>query len=925
MQSCTEDWAENELTLDGKISTTISVTVPQLPDAHPQTRAMAMKPEMTNLYLAVFDENGYLLEYVKADNTTEMARENEVEYTFDVRLTPTDFRTIVHFIGNAPETVSFGTETETIGRLFTENGDHAYWERVVFPNGIKKDANGYLSDEVTDILTDIRLVRNFAWIKLTSNASNFVIDSYCVMNTRTKGSVAPYNTNSSEFVDFVHQQTYDSLISKSYNGFIPADAELNKDTLDESTWFKANGDTANYAYYVYEREKPTADPTFILVKGTYTNEVDSAIQNRYYKVDLRQANGDYFPIIRNFRYNITITTVKHEGHETALEAVAGAGSGDVSTAIETEDYTNISNNVARIFVSYTDTTLVNQMNDLKLRYKFMVFETEDADGNVVSSQQVLNDSVTIKTDVSGTVISSYTRANDDAADGWREITISTTPLETQRKSQDIIIKGHVTIGTGDAAKTYELQRKVTINLRPRYDMQLVCDPTEIKKNLGEPFDLIIKVPGGLGSALFPLEFQLEAKNQSMTPNMGDDLPVVTGKSIIADNSTKTTIGFIKNLEWDDYNALTNVGGYKSVVCHFKSNKAISATRIYAQNKYFNQASCNLGNYDAKTFSNLTFNPAKLPTSLEQSINFTFTMSKLPTQGYVKVGLSNLAPAEDETRLINVGVEDGIAYYNFNPEQTTETLKLINTATGVEAKVTLSAHQFEDAEKSMSYDPNEFRNLTFNPGVIFNSVNQNVAFSFNMTAMPSGDVTVVLTYLEPASTETRLTLVKDEGNVKYYTFKPTALNNTLQLQNTASGVTAKVQLSATNFPNAEKTMQIRNGYIIPAGNINVGNNQNISESNYWPTEFTLYTQNPGKKENPTGYITSFTATRNGSNGSDIELSTEQYQAIMNNGENIYVRFRTGSWISGYTYYVAEVPIETVMKQVYTIGQDKFKKQ
>lgn len=703
MQSCTEDLAENELTLDGKISTTISVTVPQLPDAHPQTRAMAMKPEMTNLYLAVFDENGYLLEYVKADNTTVMARKNETEYLFNVSLTPTDFCTIVHFIGNAPETVSFGTETETIGRLFTENGYEAYWERVVFPNGIKKGTDGKLSSEVTGILADIRLVRNFAWIKLTSNASNFVIDSYCVMNTRTKGSVAPYNTNSSEFADFVNRQTYD-LISKSYNGFIPADAELNKAIPNESLWFKANGvDSENYAYYVYEREKPTADPTFILVKGTYTPEGGSAIPNRYYKVDLRKANGDYFPIIRNFRYNLTITTVKHEGHETAQEAVAGAGSGDVSTAIETEDYTNISNNVARIFVSYTDTTLVNQMSDLKLRYKFMVFETEDAGGNVVTPQQILNGdaNVTIDTDIPGTVISSLSRAGADATDGWREITISTTELETQRKSQDIIIKGHVTIGTGDAAKTYELQRKVTINLRQRYDMQLVCDPEEIQKKVGEPFDVIIKVPGGLGSALFPLEFQLEAKNQSMTPNMGDDLPVVTGKSIIAGNSTKTTIGFIKNLEWDDYNALTNVGGYKSVVCHFKSNKAISATDIYAQNKYFNQASCNLGNYDAKTFSNLTFDPAKLPTSLEQSINFTFTMSKLPTQGYVRVGLSNLAPAEDETRLINVGVEDGIAYYNFNPEQTTETLKLINTATGVEAKVTLSAHQFEDASASLS--------------------------------------------------------------------------------------------------------------------------------------------------------------------------------------------------------------------------------
>ena len=810
MLSCTERWEDN-LTNDGKLSTTISVVLPQIPDALPQTRAMAMNPQMRNLYLAVFDENGYLLEYVKADASSQMATENNTAYTYKVSLTPTDFPTYVHFIGNAPEAISFGTEVEAVGKLFTQGGEHAdaYWQRIVFPNGIKKNSDGTLEASVLTALQDVRLVRNFAWIKLQlgENVNNFTIDSYCVMNTRTKGSVAPYNTSSSQFADFAHQQTYADLISEGYNGFIPAGATLDKTIPDDSNWFKAIGvDADNYAYYVFEREKPTADPTFILLKGTYTPEGGEPMTDRYYKVDLRQGNGDYFPIIRNFRYNIVISSIMHEGHASAAAAVAGAGSGDVSTAIETEDFTNISNNVARIFVSYTDTTLVNQMNDLKLRYKFMVFETKNVDGNVVSNQQVLNDNVTIEADAPGTVISSYTRANANAADDWREITISTTELGSSRKTQDIIIKGQVTIGEGANAKTYQLQRKVTLNLRPKYTMQLVCNPTEIQKNLGEPFDLIIKVPGGLGSALFPLEFQLEAKNQSMTPDQGDDLPVVTGKSIIAGNSTKTTIGFIKHLEWDDYNALTNVGGYKSVVCHFKSNKAISATDIYAQNKYFNQASCNLGNYDAKKFSNLTFDHSKLPSELNQEIEFKFTMSELPTQGYVRVGLSNLEPAEDETRLTFIGVENDIAYYNFSPEQTTETLKLINTATTGTAKVTLSAYHFEDASASL----------------------------------------------------------------------------------------------------VDKI-------IIPAGHINVGNNQNISEWNNWPTEFTLYSQNPGKEENPTGSIWSFTAIRNGSNGSDIELSTEQYQAIMNNGGNIYVRFRTYF----YTYYVAKVKLENLLTEPVTL--------
>lgn len=904
MLSCSEQ-IEQDVVAEGKLGTTVSVVLPQIPDAYPQleTRAMAMNPQMENLYLAVFDDNGYLLEYVKATDDSQMATENETTYKYQVSLTPTDFPTYIHFIGNAPSTLSFGTEVEAVGKLFTEGGSEAYWQKISFPQGIKKNADGTLHTSVTNALKDVRLVRNFAWIKLSNSAENFEVTSYCVINTRTKGTVAPYNTIQSQFADFAHQQTYSDLVDEGYEGFIPAEAELNQIIPNEATWFTTQGkEEDEYAYFVYEREKPTSNPTFILVKGNYTPEGSTTkLTNRYYKVDLRQGNGDYFPIIRNFRYNINIASIKHEGHETAQAAFEGAGSGDVSTAIETEDFTNISNNIARIFVNYTDTVLVNQMSDLKLRYKFMAFETEDEEGNT-TPEQILNgdENITIElgASVGGKVIQSWTKDTKDEKDGWRTITISTTELADIRKSEEIIIKGKVTIGEGEHAHTYQLQRKVTLNLRPKYDMQLVCDPSAIQKNLGEPFDLLLKVPGGLGSSMFPLEFQIEAENQSITPNLGDDLPVVTGKSIIASKNEKTAIGFIKHIEWSDYDALPNDGGYKTIRCHFKSNKAESATAIYAQNKYFNQKSTNLENYTPSTFSNLTFNPTKLPNTVDQDVRFSFTMSKLPSQGYVTVALNNLEPAEDETRLTYIGVENGMACYSFNPTQTTETLKLKNTAVGVEAAVRLSAYHFEDAEKSMTYTANKFENLTFNPSVIYNKVNQNVAFSFNMTNMPTSDVTVVLTYLIPnPTTETRLTLTKDEGNVKYYTFKPTALNNTLQLQNTASGVNAKVQLSATDFPDAEKTMNISNKYVIPANSINVG------KASANDRTFTIYSSNSNRDK-----IAEFRTTKNNkdSNPNNIELTQDQYQAVKNNGGTIYIKYTSGK-----TTYTATANLETLL--------------
>lgn len=757
------------------------------------------------------------------------------------------------------------------------------------------------------------MVRNFAWIKLQlgENVKNFTIDSYCVMNTRTKGSVAPYNTSSSQFADFAHQQKYDDLISEGYNGFIPANATLDKTIPDELTWFKASGvDADNYAYYVYEREKPSADPTFILVKGTYTPDGGTAMSNRYYKVDLRDNVGNYFPIIRNFRYNIVISSIKHEGHASAAAAASGAGSGDVSTAIETADFTNISNNVARIFVSYTDTTLVNQMTNLKLRYKFMVFETKDANGNVITNQQVLNgNNVTIETDASGQVISSCTKANADAADGWREITISTTELGSSRKTQDIIIKGQVTIGEGANAKTYQLQRKVTLNLRPKYTMQLVCNPTEIQKNLGEPFDLIIKVPGGLGSAMFPLEFQLEAENQSMTPDKGDDLPVVTGKSIISTKSGKTTIGFIKHLEWDDYDALPNEGGYKSVVCHFKSNKAESATAIYAQNKYFDQAWTTLSNYVPSTFSNLDFSKDNITPA--EDVTFSFNMSQIPTQGFVYVTLVGLDPADDE---------DGLEWdsekscYKYNPQSTSGSFKLTCTGTDNPASVKLSAYHFVDAEEEINVQLNTFSSLKFNPSYLTPGQIQEVEFSFNMSKAPSNDVFVTLTNLVPA--DDKLTPV--DANTGKYKFKtrPTGTSASIMLKNTVSqaGTVGTVKLSSLYFNDATASISMR--YIIPGVNIDLSD-ADIPNSN---TTFTLYTSDPGSSRNPSGSFGTFNASRNGS-VNDIEISSDVYETIQNKGGIFYVRFRTWNNYS-YIYYVAEVKLKDLLEGQVTFD---FKSQ
>ena len=842
MFSCSEQ-LEGISSTDKGIETTISVVIPQLPDAHPQSRVMALNPQLQNLKLAVFDNNGYLLEYVPATLTEQQkATQNETTYGYNVTLRPTDFRTYIHFIGNAPDKIQFGTETEAIGRLFTEGGQEAYWQRIVLPDGIKKEEGNFVQS-VIDSLTNVRLVRNFAWIQLESTAGNFKVESYCVVNTYNKGSIAPYNTSRSEFADFANQQTHTDLLSEGYDGFIPEGADLNQEIPDESTWFKTEGKNApEYAYFIYEREKALSNPPYILVKGNYKLESGTWKPNCYYKVDLRKTDG-YFPLIRNFRYNVKITKVMHEGHETAALAAAGSGSGDVSTAIETEDFTNISNGVARIFVNYTDTTLVAQANDLKLRYKFMVFEIEDANGNVTENK-VLNDSVEIET--SGDVIIAPPTVASSDDNGWREITIQTTTPGNLPKSQDIIIKGAVTIGTGDNAKTYVLQRKVTITLTKEYLMTLECNPKEVSVKQGTPFDVVIKVPGGLRPDMFPLDILLEAENQSMTPDKGDDLPVVTGKSIILGKETKTTIGFLKQIHWEEYEELSKQPmeeeGYLSFACHFKNNKTLVAGKstIYADNKYFTQTKTDLSYYQPYEFE-MFFDKEDL--NLEDKVKFEFSVSNINNQGYIYVTLEGLQLVNGEEEILEWDSDLGCYKYEFAnlSDSRTGSFNLTPDGTSNPASVKLSAYHFEDCKETIGINGfNDFRFLDFDPdNLTVGSTDEVVEFSFDMSSVPSNDVYVTLTNLVPADDETQLELV--DVNIGKYKFKtrPTGTSASITLKNTATEAgTGTVKLTSLYFNNAEESIDIKlnvfSGLTFSPSSVTNGANTPVTFSFNMPT-------------------------------------------------------------------------------------------
>lgn len=752
-QDQVESMKQPQVGADGKVEVEFTVQIPEVQLYN--SRALTEKPYIFHLYLAVFDEAGYLLEYVKAD--VDPAVENNEEYNYKVKLSPTSYPTTIHYIANGPTSVSFGTETEVVGQMSTWGETDAYWQKVYLDEGIKVVDNG-LDREVQEKLSGIRLIRNFSWIVLNNEAQNFELESFCVINTRDKGSVAAYNTATGKFVDFTDKITHDTLVAKGYEAYVPGDAELNKQIPLEMYW--------GTDYFIYERERPKADPLYILMKGTYKPENGEAMPGRYYKVDLRDAHGDYFPVLRNFRYQVNLKNIKHPGHATPEAAAQGAGSGDVSTSIETENLNNISNSVVRLWVSYTDRTLVSSEPDT-LRYKFV---------NLADANRSLNDSVSIEWEslsADNKVVDTWDRADADDSDGWRTIKINPVGVSDQRKTQTLTLKGSLTIIGG---QTYTLQRKVQFTLREKMVFDLVCDPDAISETMGEPFDLVIKVPGGLGSSIFPLDFEIEAVAQTITPNLGDNLPVVTGKSIVP-NKNKTTIGFIKSVSWNEYEDADNEGGFKPIRCHFKSNRAKSATMIYAQNEYFTLDSVLLANYEPGEFTNLKFEPgfisdAFLPTT------FSFNMEALPSQGYVTVTLDGLEPTDTETKLTYLGVKDGKAQYSYNPIVGNNSFNLQPTVESGIMNVKLEAYRFTPAEKSIAFGyvipaghikvGNEYNNIgnvmmfelyTSNPGDSWYGVSSFASFTANKNGSNPEDIII--------SNEVYSQIKNDTIYVRYY--------------------------------------------------------------------------------------------------------------------------------------------------------------
>lgn len=561
---------------DEKVELNFSVSIPESNAV--TTRTFGEVATVQSLYVVVFDDNGYIVEYAKAGVFPQTGND---ETPFKVSLHSSSEKRILHFIANYPEEkikdLTFGSERDLIGRMEVSGEQDAYWQRVELADGI-------ISDAVTSPkLKRIPLIRNFLKITVTSQASEFVFEGFSVIYTPDKGSVAPYNTNSGNFERFVKTgetgSTYQELTAARYRGYMPQ--KINWQHTDvENPVFQTE------PFYMYERTQGVdKNSTYLLVKGKWRNSGVST----YYKIDIVYLNEVtkqpvYYNLLRNFHYNVTITSVASPGKTTSKEAADHPADNNLSSSVDVSHLSNISNGIARLFVSYTDTTLVTS-DAVKLRFKFYPDIRNSAQDNS-QIQLHLNDDTGQSLFTTTPVISS-----SDDPDGWRTVTLQPKTISGGGEEQQSVVLYSPTTSTQSG-----ISRTVNFRLRQKYNVELSCSPQTVSTGIGRELDLKMTLPDEMPETMFPLNFLVESSPNSIYPNPTSEyMPVVTGYSIVAGKESSLSYGFMKTCTYEQYKGLTLTNGRRELTCHFKTNTSASAATIYVYNKYFEKKSVSFSN------------------------------------------------------------------------------------------------------------------------------------------------------------------------------------------------------------------------------------------------------------------------------------------------------------------------------------------
>ena len=723
------------LVLDGdpfpegkKVTITFSIPAPEERVGTKVGGGIGDEGRLNTLHVAVFGSSGYLKEYVKAMRlgytessgewvqeyytykdpywSEEMSPEEKEKHThtvplikFSATLSLSEKNRIIHFVGNGPETLPYDADTTVMATLMSEGGEGGFWQiRRMDRIGALKDAEGhyidkeghiiqdgtgYVPDEYTNAqMNQVPLVRNWAKISIVADdfeQSNFKPISFTVINVPSKGTIAPLwkgNMGSLMFVEDYQNQTFERLSGElKYPASLPDEAIFDETIPALNDFIPYNNGTG--AAFLYERPVPNEalKATFVIVYGEFKDG-----NNYYYKVDLADA-GYYYPIYRNFNYQIHITRVGAKGFSTAQGAAESVGGVDISTEVTTNHLGDISDGIAQLSVRpwMSRSFHMKQTNNNVLSVKLFEDITEStpivnqnyvdsSETRIIDGQTVFlvsnvpderNNPVTLEIlpveDGLGDVITEAFIAHPPVAgdpstawiDGWRTIYFSTVAPEsgTQPRTQTLRVKANFI--EKNVPKLFF--RDVQITVLPRQQMKVSCLKPELENVIGAEQTVTILIPEGLPQSMFPLDFTIEPEAMTLMPKTGSNMPVVYGKTIAVPAVEKTTgtFQFIRTLTYEDYmdpavqsiKDPDNGSMWRPVTSEFVSTQPENATRIWVASENFETSWTSFQN-KAKKFKNLTIPSFELADlqSLDYSFPVHFEVEESYQYGFPQITL-----------------------------------------------------------------------------------------------------------------------------------------------------------------------------------------------------------------------------------------------------------------------------------------------
>ena len=623
-------------------------------------------------------------------------------YRFKVQLELSDFGRTIHILGNVDENqlVSGSYSYQSLPNMLSYDNKQAYWQKLYVPHikakidpntlePIMQDGSYVPDDETLGFFQYVPLIRNFAKIQVTNAAENFTLHSYAVIFYPERGSVVPYRSNEpvaenrfdfnpptgyqfSGYEKSSFEQLEDDInylgnmpAGVALSDVIPPASEFEDPTTSSGRVLKYDANDTESGFYVFERGIPNdiIGPTFIIVCGKFESDDNFY----YYRLDLMESKVEgtqtvsrYYPIYRNFRYNIQLHRISSEGVHTPELAAVSSGAEDISADVSMRHLSDISNGTTRLVVEpFMTRTYSGPSEDgyYELYARFFNDVNSDEPNLSIAAVRVElepmtdgSDDILILYDGNGNRVPSGGFFFPEAAtvggvEGIRTIHFNTVEPLDETKTQKIKITGHNPGNHQDL----RLYREVEITLQKKQPLSVSCAST-VEATANTPVTVGITIPSELPESMFPLEFLVEPEAMTLTPDTAHDinLPVVSGRSIATTESAfKDTPAFyfIRTLTWEEFSHLPVSGGERTFYCYFKTNREFNATTVWVYNEYFTKGSASFDNMMNMliTCTDPVLATADTPLIVALTINSKVPESMFPLEFIIEPELMTITP------------------------------------------------------------------------------------------------------------------------------------------------------------------------------------------------------------------------------------------------------------------------------------------